>query len=230
MQDEAKQKLDILLAEYKQLRQECYDTIKRQDVFLTATITFGGTVFVISYYFLSARADIFPLFMGLLGPSTILFIGTCWLNAVFQQKRYDMYLREIEVCVTNLLPGIPFQWEKYLGAEHAFEHKKAKRSKNVSFSSQFRLGAEICLGMYLTVPLFMYTAAYFDTLTVSFSEYLRLLRDKAFHVAILIMFLLVYCAFLATVILYIGKISFMQAYISGFPAAPAAKVKKRKKR
>ncbi len=214
--DSDKTVIDVTLEEYKQYRQELNDTIKRQDAMVTLTVTLCGVIFTIGYYFLDAgRSELYSFFMGLLGPSSICFAGSYWISLVFQQKRYTMYLRELEIALKNIEPRIKFCWELYSNSRHTYK----AGDKSISFSTKSLLSQQVTLMAYILVPLFMFATAFIDKLAISFGECWQYITASGLLRAAAGGFSVIYLAFSAVVVFYIRKIVQIYSYTENLEPA-----------
>ena len=229
--DSNKTIMSITITEYKLYRKEGYDTIKRQDAVITSTLTLCVAIFTLGYYFLNAQKnEYYTFFMGLLGPSAICFVGSYWLNLVFQQKRYNMYLRELEVVIKKGYPQAKYEWERYLNGVHQYK-KGGKtiffyktRDKTIFFRTKSVFGHKITLAMYMLVPLFMYVTAYIDKLSIShnewFNEWFQYIWSSDFLRAISIILAFVYVMFVFAIYKYVKLIIRMQEYTESLGSTP----------
>jgi hypothetical protein len=210
--------LDVYVKEYLQMRQEVVGCIQSQERILSLTITLCVGIFSIGYYLMS-KDIAYYFFVSLLGPASICFIGSYWLNMAFQQKRYCMHIRDLEVQISKIIQNLSkdsdviIHWEYYLGANHSYVNRKGQ---TVKFSTKAILGHQIFLGMYLTVPFFMYLFTYIDKLMeLTLTEFIQFFFSNPIHLFSAIILIIVYAAFLITVVYYVRKISAIQKYIEG---------------
>jgi hypothetical protein len=206
--------LDITQKQYFELRQESTDYSKRQDTILNMTITLCAGVYTIAYYFMQKNALMFIFFLSLLAPSAISFLGAYWLSMVFQQKRYTMYLVELENIIKS--KTYKFNWEQYINQKHALKSKK-------SFKVNSTLMQKINLAMYLLVPVFMYITAYLDKLSISFHDYWQYVSGNNVIIFSSILFIIVYIALIITCTNFLKKILNIQRYILEISSKPLKK-------
>ena len=218
--------IDILMKEYIQMRQEVVGCISSQERILGLTITLCVGIFTIGYYFTGTNIAYY-FFLGLLGPSSICFIGVYWINMVFQQKRYDMYIRELEVKISGVLQNLSetdaiINWEEYINAEHI----STLKNKQIKITPKSLLGQKVFLGMYLTVPIFMYLSSYIEKVyELNIEEFIKFFISSNLHLAVVSMLCVVYLAFLLVICIYIRKLSNIQKYIESLKSPEYSSIK-----
>jgi hypothetical protein len=187
------------------------ESIKRQDSIITLTVTLCVAIFTIGYYFLnSSKTEWFSFFMGLLGPSSVCYIGSRWIYLVHQQKCYEMYKRELEIEIKNHEPNAVYEWTLYSNKMHSY---KKTNGNLVSFQTKTLFGQQVTLAMYLLVPVFMFTTSYIDKISMSFGSFIQYVTSNEFHKITVLVFIVVYVVFFFAIYKIVKKLWRMQKYI-----------------
>ena len=149
------------MQDYIQMRSEVVNHVDQQQkiINVTATVVLGLLSYSLSMFKEKQDASILGLFLLLVIPSSISFLGMYWLDLVYQQKRYDAYIicleREITYyfsCnnVKTVYSNIYYpSWQAFY--EDTLRIKKGSRI--IYFTLAYKARQMITLGFYITSPI-----------------------------------------------------------------------------
>lgn len=189
--------IDVVLAEYHELREELRQKMQMQSTMMTLMVSAIGIVFGFSVnaYEKSGQGAVRSMcFLFCLAlPGAVMFCGIIWLDQVYRQTMISRYTAELEEKMNRVLgtAGSPetaaLYWEQWLSAKHCSPHL----FKRVNYYYYY-----ICLGLFLTMPVaiavFGLVAAGWEVQVATFVEWLLLI--------------VVYVTFLFFIVRYVGKI------------------------
>lgn len=189
--------IDVVLAEYHELREELRLKMQAQYTMMTLMVSAIGIIFgfSVSAYEkggLGAVRSLCFLFCLAL-PSAVMFCGIMWLDQVYRQTMIALYITSIEKKVNGFL-NVPdsqeaagLYWEQWMSSMNYSEHFFKKANHYYYY---------ICLGLFLTMPV---AIALFGLVVVDWEFQLTTVAEWA-------ILIIVYITFLLFIIQYVKKI------------------------
>lgn len=122
MKDEKKVQIDILLTEYEMIRQESIVAQKHQIILVSIYISAIGFFLanILNSFFNTPSDSVLVLILVYFIPIISLFIGTIWLDQVYRQFLYGVYIYGIEKKISEILDmELSLNWETWLHEKRA---------------------------------------------------------------------------------------------------------------